>query len=199
MGTPDRREHDQPISRLVEQADDRGAQLRGVHVLGDQTQRELVTATQDAEHDVLAADHIVLLRQGFSQGELQHLFSGLGEREVPAATPAPTGLAQRIVVGAGTECPVHVVADCPQVDADRPQRLGVVLEGFLDRRIRGGQPVADHRGGDAVAAEHTRQIPASAPQDTNQQVFGSDLARIEFAGLFLGQHHRYPYPASTVT
>ena len=61
-GTPDRGLHDQPLGRLVEQADDRCAQVRSVHVLGDQAQCELVAAAQYAEHDVLAADPVVLVR-----------------------------------------------------------------------------------------------------------------------------------------
>ena len=60
----------------------------------------------------------VLVRQRFSQRQLKRLLSGLGERNVPPTTPAPAGLAQRVVVGTGAERPVDVFPDCVQVDAD---------------------------------------------------------------------------------
>ena len=55
------------LRSLVEQLDDGAAQLRGVHVLGDQAERELVAAAQDPQHEVLAPDGVVLVRQRFSQ------------------------------------------------------------------------------------------------------------------------------------
>jgi hypothetical protein len=95
-------------------------------VVGDQTERELVTAAHYAENDVLATDPVVLVRQGFPPGQCKHFLGRFGKGCLPAAGPAARG--RRTVVRARAESTVDSVADCTQIDADRPQCLDVVLE-----------------------------------------------------------------------
>ena len=59
---------------FVQESHDRRAQLRRVDVLGDQADGRFVATSNDAQHEVLAADLVVFVRQCFSQGEFEHLF-----------------------------------------------------------------------------------------------------------------------------
>ncbi len=115
-------------------------------------------------------------------------FAELGEREYArgGACADPTFAARC------RRCPRRTFGPrrrgLPQVDADRPQRLGVASkDSSSDGPWRPAARGSRRRQAEATSTPTGRVRRSAAPR---QQVFGPDLFRAQFAGLFLSQHDR---------
>jgi hypothetical protein len=158
---------------------------------------EALSFSDESEQDVLRADVVVPQMLRFPLGQLESFLRSRGERDLADHRGAPL----LATVSSGREGPLERAfterlfdppADLVHVDPDSPKRRAVFL---IDPRGRAGSDRANDLGSDVLQTDAEpikRPVPnaRAIPQQSKEQVLGSDVVVMQASRFFLGEDDR---------